>query len=235
MSQNMHENDPIQSSKHLNNLRQKFFSDDLTMSPGRPRGKTSPKDFITEQEYLLLQENELIPYKYRLMYRVLYHSAFRIDELLSLKPEDLKIEENQNNHELEYYAVLKKQKSGPEGEFVPLLPKDYKLLQDYIKKQKKRPDEYIFTGQRGRHTGSWINEQFKRHCKMTGIRVLTTHAFRRAFITRQKQRGWSYEDIADVTRHKRIDTMRKHYDKGIKSRAFRMLTGQRLPKIIDDF
>ena len=182
-------------------------------------------EIVSENDLQLLQDPDLITWKHRIIYTVLFYSGLRASELLTLKPRQLRKRFNSEDNRNEYFIRLEQQKNKEINEDTPLRERDYADLISYIQANDVRSHEFVFTSRLKKHnTVEWLNRCLKTQCKKLGImKNITSHSFRKGRVTQLKRKGYGYAEIAAITRHKNIRVMQKHYDKQIKSRAFEIV------------
>jgi integrase len=164
-----------------------------------------------------LQNADLVPLKWRLYYRILYNSSMRGSELLNIKRKHL-IQTRQG-----YFIILERQKSGRKNDRTPIVKDDFIDLIDYSNYTKKGLNDYIFTGQRGKHNIQWANKRLAEHCELVGIeRHLTTHSFRKGNIVSMRDSNIPYAEISEITRHKNLKVMSDHYNPKRKKHAYNL-------------
>lgn len=174
-------------------------------------------------EYIRISELERlvrdpVPKKWQMIYRVLFFSALRANELLTARVRQLvKTEDG-------YFLLLEKQKNGTKNELTPMRKEDFRDLVWYVRNRRYQQDDYIFQGQRGKHTVQYLDRQIKKHGLLVGIRpFLASHAFRRGRVVHLANQGVPYAEISTITRHKSVVMLMKHYDKDVKRRSYELL------------
>lgn len=175
-------------------------------------------DYITLDEVEKLSTDERIPYKWRLIYRVLFFSALRASELLTARFRQLVW--NRDG----FFLLLERQKNKTKNELTPMRKEDFKEVWWYCKNRESLLDSYIFVGQRGKHTVQHLNRMIKQHTKIVGVRsYLASHSFRRGRVVHLANMGVPYAEIAIITRHRNVQMLMKHYDKDVKRRSYELL------------
>jgi len=183
------------------------------------------KHYITESELKQLLDPDLVPWKYRIIYRILYYSALRAGELMKIKPKHLIRQTNNEDSREEYFLLLEHQKNQEKNEYTPIRLEDYTILLDYCKQHDIKKNQLIFSNRQDiPHSVSWLNRQLKKHCVKVGLnKPISSHSFRAGRVTSLKRKGLGYAEIAIITRHKNLKTLSDHYDKKIKSRAYEIV------------
>lgn len=170
--------------------------------------------FITETELRLLTNPDKIEMPFRLIYRVCFYASLRGGEILNAKARHLQ------RIDAKCYLLMEHQKNKEKNELTPLREQDYISLKEYCEFWKRKPDDYIFIGIRGKHRVNWLNDNLKRHVELVGInRHLSSHAFKRGRVIDLKDKGYDYAEIANLTRNKDINILIKTYDKLAKKHA----------------
>ena len=186
------------------------------------------KEYTTMADLKKLQ-NEVIPWKYRLIYTTLFYSALRPGELLQRKPNNFQKEFNEDKDKHYYFFDLKTQKNKEKNELTPVRQQDYTAMLDYIRLMNIGPNDYIFGSAKLKFkkpmSVSWLDRKLKEHCELVGIeKPITGHSFRIGLVTYlHEEKNIPYSEIATITRHQNIRVMQKHYDKRIKYTAFTII------------
>lgn len=174
---------------------------------------------------MVLLNPDLVPWKNRILYSLMYYSALRSIEALTLKSMNILKKYNDQDKRDEYFIFLKTQKNKEKNELTPIRKENYIELVTYCKTNKIRPKNYVFSSRlKIRNTNQWLNGVLKKDCLKVGItKILSSQCFRKGRVTQLRRDGVPYEEIATITRHQNIRTMMKHYDKQIKSRAYELI------------
>lgn len=162
------------------------------------------KNWLTEDEIKMLFNLEDIPGKDKLILRLLYHCAFRVSELCTLKVGDIEAEAEQ--------IILEKSKYEDDPVPVPIYGEPLNMVQKHIKKNKLKEDDYIFPSR----AGTPINRRsvfriVRRLAAKAGIKKeIGTHTFRRTRATHLLNRGMGLEQVSRLLRHKNLYTTMKY-------------------------
>lgn len=187
-------------------------------SPFKRNEDTSIADYVTKADLDLLLNPDHVSRKFRLIYESLFYSGMRAGELLNAKAKSLV----HNKHG--YFIELPYHKTSTTPERTPITKDVFIKLHDYCRDTKKKPIDYIFSGQRGKHNVQWLNVKLTVHCRAVGIRrIITTHSFKKGLVVGLRSAGYGYAEIAAITRNKNLTVFRKHYDKLEKKHAYELL------------
>lgn len=132
----------------------------------------------------------------------------RLGEYLSVQVKDINFDKN-----VMMTIILKR--GNPTKKEAILTEEVSRLLQQYIKRNALKLDDYVF---RGKKTGRrQIQNMIKTYAKKAGIpHNIMFHNFRHYFITELVRQGWDYSQIAKLTGHTSIGTL-VHYDSSVAS------------------
>jgi integrase len=185
------------------------------------------KDEVTKLDLQKLNNVDLVPKKFRIIYNTLWRSGMRPGELMKMTPSDF-YKKSMDDGSVEYYFHLKTQKNKVKNEITPVHIQDYTDMMDYIHRYGIGQNDYIFGSKKYKFkkktTVSWLGRELKTHLKLVGIdKDITPHSFRSGMIGHLLNADYTYGEISRITRHQNISTMIKHYDKRHKSRASRMV------------
>lgn len=123
--------------------------------------------FITPEEFTLLQNPDIVEYKYRLIYKLLYYTKIRVKDLLHLRFDQVEESEDEDG------GILRQGKKATNVD-----ERLFKELLDFIEFDKRRREvkpnqkesDFVFVGQRGPHTVITLNRTISEHCRLVGIR-----------------------------------------------------------------
>ena len=103
---------------------------------------TNSKEWLTKEEYKMLINNPHISRKDELIISILYGSALRVSELSNLKIKDI--------DKIKGTLVLWKSKYSEDPALLPIPIKTLKLINQWIKDKKLKPDNYLIPSQKGK-------------------------------------------------------------------------------------
>jgi integrase/recombinase XerD len=172
------------------------------------------KEWLTQEEIKLIEEYPKHKRRNLLLFQTVYYGAFRISEILNLKPYMLKeISER-------YYIQLEKQKTEKKNPELQPIPKMIYLdLLRYIHEEKVSDSDYIFKSYRSkkRLDRSQAYRIFNIMCKNVGIiKKIGTHTLRRSRLTHLLDLGTDSYKVSKFARHSDIRTL-KAYEKMSKA------------------
>lgn len=169
------------------------------------------RDYLRENEiekiFTTLSKNKGKPYyHYRFLYQFLYYVPWRKMEMADLKQDDF------NNYDKTIRHRIKKTR---DFRYVKL----NETVSDILEKQMTHlykmgiESDYMFPSVTGkRYHKNHILDYFKLAAKDAGIQKnVTVHMLRRSFVSNAHSKGYSLEQIAKMTGHKDIDTLREYY------------------------
>jgi len=169
------------------------------------------RDFLRENEiekiFNTLEKNRKRPYyHYRYLYQFLYYVPWRKMEMANLKQEDY------NNYDKTIRHKIKKTR---DFRFVKLGENVAEILEKQMTYLHKKGinSVYMFPTTTGkRYHKNHIRDYFKMAARDAGIkRNVHIHMLRRSFVSNAHSKGYSLEQIAKMTGHKNIDTLREYY------------------------
>lgn len=192
-------------------LRTKCKIKEFPFDPSFYLMKTFPTHhdrYVEEDIYMeILEKLYLFPETTRLIFLNLWCTGLRISEVCTLKGnaycwdgEDawLKI----------YQIKMKADKMIP----IPLML--YKIMTQYIEKNKIQPREYIFKGKKGAYRCESFVKRFRNHCRKNQIAggdyIFKSHDYRHTLATRFYDDGVSMQVIRDYLGHV-SENMTKQY------------------------
>jgi integrase/recombinase XerD len=87
-------------------------------------------------------------------------------------------------------------------------------LQHWLDEYEAPTDGYLFPGRHGRGhlTRAAADLLLKQACAIVEIEGVSTHSFRRTYITRLRNRGYSPKQIQRATGHKQLSSLLHYFD-----------------------
>jgi len=173
-----------------------FFTEVLKKQMGNiklPKQDKKLPEVLTKEEVKTLISNADTT-KSRLMLSLLYSSGLRVSELVKLKPQDVRFEEN--------IGWVRGGKGGKDRMFL-LSQKLAEELNDYI---KKRDSSYIFSKDKPLTTRN-VQKIVKRAREKSGIqKKITPHTMRHSFATHLLEQGVDIRKIQILLGHANLNT-----------------------------
>jgi len=173
-----------------------FFTEVLKKQMGNiklPKQDKRLPEVLTKEEVKTLISNADTT-KSRLMLSLLYSSGLRVSELVKLKPQDVRFEEN--------IGWVRGGKGGKDRMFL-LSQKLAEELNDYI---KKRDSSYIFSKDKPLTTRN-VQKIVKRAREKSGIqKKITPHTMRHSFATHLLEQGVDIRKIQILLGHANLNT-----------------------------
>lgn len=196
----------------------------LALNLSSPKTWFSLPKFLTveEVESLLKQpeEDDVRGIRDRAMLELIYATGLRVSELLSLKPEDVNLEDG-------FLICLGK---GKKQRIVPVGSSASKALGKYLSQSRpmllKEPNEVLFLTRRGKaftRQGFW--KLLKHYARRVGLESkISPHVLRHTFATHLLERGADLRSVQIMLGHSQITTtqvythvsrqrLRRMYDK----------------------
>ena len=140
----------------------------------------------------------------RLLFAICLYTGCRISEACQLEQADIDIEAGV----VTFRAGTTKTKKTRQVAINPqLLP----YLDDYTWPDNSR---YLFPGKHAwKALGRWAADAVLRGaCQRVGLQGVSTHSFRRTFITRLSGEGYSAAQISQATGHQQVSTLMHYFD-----------------------
>jgi integrase/recombinase XerD len=160
---------------------------------------------LTDAELERLFETGFTTYRDRVLFAVCMFTGCRISEALQLKAEMI------GGGFITFTRDTRKGKTGTQQ--VEIIP----ALQHFLDEWTDKPTAgYLFPGRRGSKQGFMsrvaADDVLKAACARVGIDGVSTHSFRRTYITKLRERGYSPAQIQKRTGHKRRENLMHYFD-----------------------
>ena len=141
------------------------------------------------------------------IFELLYSTGIRVNELVNLKLEDLRLNDNMIN-------IINAKGRKDRVCVLTNVSKIYiklfitKVRNNYIKDNKHNETQYVFTRTSGKKlSSSDIETKIKRYISIAGIKKhISCHAFRRSLATHLLEQNVSVRYIQNILGHKNINT-----------------------------
>jgi site-specific recombinase XerD len=162
----------------------------------RPVTKRSlPKVLDRDEVEAILRQNIYI--KHKCMLYILYATGIRCGELINLKVEDVKFDNN---------VIVIKEGKGDKSRIVSMPERLKRLLLSYL--QREQPSVYIFEGQKGgRYSPSSVQRVVKNTVLKAGIdKRVTPHMLRHSYATHLHDSGMDIRNIQKLLGHSSTKT-----------------------------
>ncbi|QNI81672.1 phage integrase [Synechococcus sp. RS9907] len=155
-----------------------------------------------------------LPEKYRLISEVLYWSAGRISEVLSIRVRNLVPSTGM--------VVLESRTTKTKKTREVFLPKP--LMQQLVLRAsglRLKQNDFLFFNQsptqtNGRFTQPLSSQSFdkelRRVCDWNGLSGISTHSFRRTQLTELYREGWSLREIQHISGHRSLQSLQEYLD-----------------------
>lgn len=160
------------------------------------REKTLP-DVLSKEEIKAFLAVTAVDLRFYCMYSLLYSAGLRINELLSLKPDDINVSRSlihvrQGKGKKDRYTLLSK----------PLISKLIKYKAEY------KPDKWLFEREAGvQFSESIVSKKLKEIALEAGItKRVYAHLFRHSFATHLIEQGTDLKIIKELLGHNNIKT-----------------------------
>lgn len=155
--------------------------------------------YVEEEIYMeILEKLYLFPETTRLIFLNLWCTGLRISEVCTLKGNAYSWD-GEDAWLKVYQIKMKSDKMIP----IPLML--YKIMTQYINKNKIQPRDYIFKGKNGAYRCESFSKRFQNHCKKNQIAdgnyIFKSHDFRHTLATRFYDDGVSMQVIRDYLGH----------------------------------
>ncbi len=129
------------------------------------------------------------------MLELLYSTGIRVNELESLRREDI--------HETRGYIVVHDTKSRTERK-APLTEYAALLLSEYLNSVDFPRDAFVFKRGKERTLNRWINDRLKRICAKEKLPLITCHGLRHTFATHLLRHGADIREVQEMLGHAKI-------------------------------
>lgn len=156
---------------------------------------------LSEAELKLLFTDGLKSSRDRLLFAICLFTGCRISEVVQLQPADI------TESLVSFRKASTKTKATRQVEISPALRHWLGLYE-----LPKRP--YVFPGRHGRGhlTRAAADAILGEACDRVGLEGVSTHSFRRTYITRLRDKGYSPAQIQKRTGHKRRESLMHYFD-----------------------
>ncbi len=173
---------------------------------------SSPKSWISLPKFLTVEEVEILlsqpderdarGIRDKAMLELIYAAGLRVTELLTLKPEDLNLDER-------FLLCLGK---GGKQRIIPIGGSASKAVRSYLGKARpkllKKPSEFLFLTSRGKaftRQGFW--KLLRAYAKKAGLELkISPHILRHSFATHLLERGADLRSVQLMLGHSQITT-----------------------------
>lgn len=149
--------------------------------------------------------------KHKLMICLMYSAGLRVNELVNLKIQDIKIDEG--------YGFVRNGKGGKDRIFV-IAEKLKTELKYFIDNEKLGAESYLFKGQKGRHISTQtIRAIIKTATKKAEItKNIHPHTMRHSFSTHIIENGYDVMTLQSLLGHKSPETTMIYVHSNVKKR-----------------
>lgn len=160
---------------------------------------------LTDAELALLFEEGFTSYRDRVLFAICMFTGCRISEALQLKAEMI------GGGFITFTRDTRKGKTGTQQ--VEIIP----ALQHFLDEWTDKPAAgYLFPSRRGSKQAFMsrvaADDVLKAACARVGIDGVSTHSFRRTYITKLREKGYSPAQIQKRTGHKRRENLMHYFD-----------------------
>jgi integrase/recombinase XerD len=160
---------------------------------------------LSDAELELLFSEGFTSYRDRVLFAICMFTGCRISEALQLKAEMI------GGGFITFTRDTRKGKTGTQQ--VEIIP----ALQHFLDEWSDKPTAgYLFPSRRGSKQGFMsrvaADDVLKAACARVGIDGVSTHSFRRTYITKLREKGYSPAQIQKRTGHKRRENLMHYFD-----------------------
>ena len=167
---------------------------------------------LSPEERSLIQSR--LPEKYRLISEVLYWSAGRIQEVLSIRVRNLVPERGM--------VVLERKTTKTKETREVYLPEQ--LMEQLVSRAKAlglEPSEPLFFNQSPTKSAQSIrrplstqsfDKELRKVCDWNRLSGISSHSFRRTQLTELYRDGWSLREIQHISGHKSLQSLQEYLD-----------------------
>ncbi|MEP0913076.1 site-specific integrase [Leptolyngbya sp. GB1-A1] len=167
---------------------------------------------LTDEELTLLFQNGFQTERDRALFAICFFTGCRISEALQLRVENLK-----GGLVTFPKRVVKGKVATKQVEITPVLQvflDAYRLGEE----GDRLPQQgYLFPGRRGSKSGyltrARADEILGEACDRVGLEGVSTHSFRRTYITKLRDKGYSPAQIQKRTGHRRRENLMHYFDR----------------------
>ena len=155
-----------------------------------------------------------LPEKYRLIAEILYWSAGRISEVLSIRVRNLVPSTGM--------VLLERKTTKTKSTREVYLPP--KLMDSLVRRAsglRLRPSDFLFFNQSPTQvTDQFIrplssqsfDKELRRVCDWNGLSGISSHSFRRTQLTELYRDGWSLREIQHISGHRSLQSLQEYLD-----------------------
>ena len=155
-----------------------------------------------------------LPEKYRLIAEILYWSAGRISEVLSIRVRNLVPSTGM--------VLLERKTTKTKSTRAVYLPP--KLMDSLVRRAsglRLRPSDFLFFNQSPTQvTDQFIrplssqsfDKELRRVCDWNGLSGISSHSFRRTQLTELYRDGWSLREIQHISGHRSLQSLQEYLD-----------------------
>ena len=167
---------------------------------------------LTPDEQDLIKSH--LPEKYRLIAEILYWSAGRISEVLSIRVRNLVPSTGM--------VLLERKTTKTKSTREVYLPP--KLMDSLVRRAsglRLRPSDFLFFNQSPTQvTDQFIrplssqsfDKELRRVCDWNGLSGISSHSFRRTQLTELYRDGWSLREIQHISGHRSLQSLQEYLD-----------------------
>ncbi|MBD1858591.1 MULTISPECIES: tyrosine-type recombinase/integrase [Leptolyngbya] len=163
---------------------------------------------LTDEELTRLFEDGFQTFRDRALFAICMFTGCRISEALQLKVEMIR------GNFITFTRETRKGKTGTQQ--VEIVPALQSLLDAWSHSGEMPQTGYLFKGRRGSKQGFMsrmqAHEILKAACDRVGLEGVSTHSFRRTYITKLRDKGYSPAQIQKRTGHKRRENLMHYFD-----------------------
>ena len=167
---------------------------------------------LSKEERDLIQRH--LPEKYRLIASVLYWSAGRVTEVLSIRVRNLVPDRGM--------VVLERKTTKTKTTREVYLPEELmNRLLLRVRTQNLQPSDFLFFNQsptktsqstKSHLTVQSFDKELRRVCDWNGLSGVSSHSFRRTQLTELYRDGWSLREIQHISGHKSLQSLQEYLD-----------------------
>lgn len=142
------------------------------------------------------------------IYALLYNTAVRVTELISLTLDDVQLTERNGSNNHSHITVRGK---GDKLRKVELNASTVTAIKNYISVRPTTLDNKLLQGQRGAMTRLGINKLLEKYCKVAGIETITPHIIRHTSLSTMVKKGIDIKTVSNIAGHSSTDVTYKFY------------------------
>ena len=167
---------------------------------------------LSPEERDLIQKQ--LPQKYRLVADLLYCSAGRVSEVLSIRVRNLVPETGM--------VVLERNTTTKKRTREVYLPQ--KLMDSLVLRARclhLKPNDFLFFNQSPTRslngitmplTSQAFDKELRRVCNWCGLSAVSYHSFRRTQLTELYRDGWTLREIQQISGHRSLQSLQEYLD-----------------------